>query len=192
MKGSANAMAAPKLMTLDEYLRTPETVLPAELRFGILHVAESPTPRHQSAVGRLFIALNAYVSARGIGQVWLSPLDVILDEDRALVVQPDLMFISNEREWIVRDRVRGAPDLVVEVLSPNPRVGKTEERVDWYAEYGVRECWLVHLDRREVTVITFADGDVASRRVFLRREPITSSVLPDFTEGLDDILESEL
>jgi Uma2 family endonuclease len=188
MKGSANAMAAPKLMTLDEYLRTPETVLPAELRFGILHVVESPTPRHQSAVGRLFLALNAYVSARGIGQVWLSPLDIILDEERALVVQPDLMFISNEREWIVRDRVRGAPDLVVEVLSPNPRIGKTEERLSWFADYGVRECWVVHLDRREVTVLNFANRRKTSQRVSGRRESILSQVFPDFTETFDDIL----
>jgi hypothetical protein len=74
VKGSANPMAAPRLMTVDEYLRTPETVLPAELRFGIMHVADSPSPRHQSAVGRLFLVLSTYVGARGIGQVWLSPL----------------------------------------------------------------------------------------------------------------------
>jgi Uma2 family endonuclease len=94
VRRSANAMPAPKLMTVDEYFRTPETLLPAELRFGVLHVAEAPAPRHQSAVANLFVALNAYVRARGIGRVWLSPLDVVLDEDGALIVQPDLMFIS--------------------------------------------------------------------------------------------------
>ena len=52
-------MAAPKLMTVDEYLRTPETVLPAELRFGVLRVAEAPTPRHQSLVASLFRVLAA-------------------------------------------------------------------------------------------------------------------------------------
>ena len=184
-------MAAPKLMTVDEYFHTPESALPAQLRFGVLHVAEAPAPRHQSAVAHLFRALDAYVRARGIGEVWLSPLDVVLDEERALIVQPDLMFISKENEWIVRDRVRGAPDLVIEVLSPNPRIGKTDERVAWFAEYGVRECWLVHQDRREVTVLQFANRRVASRRVFSRREAIVSVVLPDFTEGLDDILEPE-
>ena len=181
-------MAAPKLMTVDEYLRTPETVLPAELRFGILHVAESPTPRHQSAVARLFLVLNAYVRARDIGQVWLSPLDVILDEERALVVQPDLMFISKQREWIVQDRVRGAPDLAIEVLSPNPRVGATHERLQWFAEYGVRECWLVHLDRHDVTVLNVANRRVASRRVFQRRASIVSQVFPEFTDSFDDIV----
>src|SRR5512138_1431510 len=183
-------MAAPKLMTVDEYLRTPETVLPAELRFGVLRVAESPTPRHQSAVARIFRALDAYVRAHGVGEVWLAPLDVILDEERALIVQPDLMFISKENAWIVRDRVRGAPDLVVEVLSPNPRIGKTEERIAWFAEYGVRECWMVHLDRREVTVITYAARRIATRTVFGRRHLIASALFTEFAESVDDILAS--
>jgi Uma2 family endonuclease len=188
VKRSANVMAAPPLMTVSEYLRTPETVLPAELRFGILHVAEAPAARHQSAVASLFRALDAYIAPRRLGEVWLSPLDVILDEQRALVVQPDLMFIAEERAWIVSDRVRGAPDLVVEVLSPNPRIGKTDERVAWFAEYGVRECWLVHLDRREVTVITYANRRIATRATFGRRHAIASSVFQDFTQSLDDII----
>jgi len=191
VKGSTNAMAAPKLMTIDEYLRTPETVVPAELRFGVLRVAESPTPRHQSAVARIFRALDGYVGARGIGDVWLAPLDVILDEERALIVQPDLMFIANDNARIIRDRVRGAPDLMVEVLSPNPRIGKTEERIAWFAEYGVRECWLVHLDRREVTVITYANRCIATRVTYGRRHSISSCVLPEFTESFDDMVGPE-
>jgi Uma2 family endonuclease len=182
--------AAPTLMTVDEYFGTPETVLPMELVFGVLRVAEAPAPRHQSAVANLFLALDAYVRARGIGRVWLSPLDVVLDERKALIVQPDLMFISSERESIVQDRVRGAPDLVIEVLSPNPRIGRTEERVAWFAEYGVRECWLVDQGRREVTVLEFANRRIAQRRVFARGEGIGSSVVPEFAQALDDILES--
>ena len=183
-------MAAPPLMTVDEYFRTPETVRPAELRYGVLHVAESPSPQHQSAVAQLFRSLDAHVRARDAGEMWLAPLDVVLDAERALIVQPDLMFISKTREWIVQDRVRGAPDLVVEVLSPNPRIGKTEERMTWLAEHGVRECWLVHLARRDITVVTFAHRRVAGRRVFPRREPVASAVLPDFAEGFDDIVRA--
>lgn len=175
-------------MTVEEYFHTPETVLPAELRFGALHVADAPAPRHQSAVANLFRALDRHVTERGLGQVWLSPLDVVLDEARALIVQPDLMFISNARETIVRDRVRGAPDLVVEVLSPNPRIGRTMEHLAWFAEYGVRECWLVHLDRRDVAVITFDDRRVRERRVHGAREPIRSHVLPEWSGTLADVL----
>ena len=183
-------MAAPKLMTVEDYFTTPETLQPTELVFGILRVAESPTPRHQSAVFDLARALDAHVRARELGRIWVSPLDVVLDRKKALIVQPDLFFVSSEREWIVGERIAGPPDLVVEVLSPHPRIGRTQERVGWFAEYGVRECWLVHQDRRDVTVVRFGNGRVASERVFTRGEAVRSGVLPEFGQSLDEILSS--
>lgn len=180
--------AAPRLMTTADYFHTPETVLPAELAFGIMHVADAPTPRHQSAVFDLALALERHVGERDLGRVWISPLDVVLDYDRALIVQPDLMFISTAREIIVQDRVRGAPDLVIEVLSPSPRIGKTEEHVAWFARYGVRECWLVHTTRRDVTVITFDAGRIRHRHVHAATDPIRSRVLPEWTMSLAEIL----
>jgi Uma2 family endonuclease len=181
---------APALMTVDDYFtKTLETVKPMELAYGLLRVADSPTPRHQSAVMRLFLALNAHVSERQLGQMWVAPLDVILDRERALIVQPDLFFISNERAFIVQDRIDGAPDLVIEVLSPHPRIGQTDERVQWFMGHGVRECWLVEQNRPSITVIEFADRLIAARQVFERREPIRSTVLSDFTASLDDVLD---
>lgn len=178
------------LMTVEEYFtQTPLTRKPTELVYGVLRAADSPTPRHQSAVAELFRALDAHVRARELGRMWLAPLDVVLSLRHALIVQPDLFFVSNEREWIVTDRVRGAPDLVVEVLSPDPRIGKTEERVRWFAENGVRECWLVHQDQRAATVIQFVDFRVATEHQFARHERILSTVLPDFSASLDEILE---
>src|SRR5205823_5713208 len=101
----------------------------------------------------------------------------------------DLFFVSNDRSYIVADRVCGAPDLVIEVLSPNPRIGKTDERVQWFAKYRVRECWLVHQNQRSASVITFSDGRIARRREFARKAGLESSVLPEFTLSLDDILD---
>ena len=69
------------------------------------------------------------------------------------------------------------------------RSAEAEERLAWFAEYGVRECWLVHLDRRDITVVTFVHRRVAGRRVFNRRESVLSAVLPDFTHKFGDIIE---
>src|SRR5262249_14921065 len=132
-------------MTTSDYLALPETVRPQELAFGAHRVADSPLPRHQEAVLRLAVALNSHLQLHQAGTVWIAPLDVILDYDQALVVQPDLFVVSNDRAHIVGERISGAPDLVVEVLSPRPRVGDINERVGWFARYGVRECWLAYL-----------------------------------------------
>lgn len=175
-------------MTLQEYLQTPETVLPAELAYGVLRVAESPAPRHQAAVADFFRALDPHVRERHLGEVWLSPLDVILDAGQHLVVQPDLLFISNERSGILMDRIRGAPDMVLEILSPHPRIGRLEEHVGWFARYGVRECWLFHQLKRRLAILTFEDGRIASRTLYDARTPLRSGVLPGFDRPLDSFL----
>jgi len=84
-------------MTVEEYLETPKTVQPQELIYGAVRVAEAPRPPHQRAVANLFLALHGHVAERHLGEVWLSPIDVILDAERHLVVQPDLLFISQAR-----------------------------------------------------------------------------------------------
>jgi Uma2 family endonuclease len=177
-------------MTVQEYLRTPETVLPQELAYGKFRVADAPLPNHQRAVARLFRALDDHVSAHGLGEVYLSPIDVILDAERHLVVQPDLLFISNARQRIVVDRIRGAPDLVVEVLSPNPRIGHTNERIGWFAAYGVSECWLLHLQSRRLEVLTMGGGTVTRRSMFEECAAIVSPVLPGFSRTLETMLGS--
>lgn len=73
-------------MTTAEYLQTPETVVPQELVFGELRVAEAPFVPHQGLVGDWFRALDAHVRANGLGEILLSPTDVVLDGPRALVV----------------------------------------------------------------------------------------------------------
>ena len=174
-------------MTVQEYLATPESVTPQELIYGTMRVADSPSPIHQLAVGALYRALHAHVTEQAIGTVWLAPLDVILDEERALVVQPDLFVISDGGAAIVADKVRGAPDLVIEVLSPRPRIGETVERVSLFRDHGVRECWLVHQIERRVDVLEFKSGPV-QRRQHEADEVIQSGVLPKFDRSLDAIL----
>ncbi len=168
-------------MTTSEYLQTPETARPCELAYGVLRVADAPSVSHQRMVGELFLALTAFVRERRLGDVLLAPIDVVLDFDRALVVQPDLLFVSNERSHIISDRVDGAPDLAIEILSPHARVGRVEEQIGWFAEYGVRECWLVDLRPRQVAVLGLSERHGVSRRTLHRLgEPLASDVLPGF------------
>lgn len=108
---------------------------------------------------------------------------------RHLVVQPDLIVVANARLRIVSDRVWGAPDLVVEVVSPHPRIGTLDERLGWFAEYGVREYWLVHQIWGQIEVVQFDGGQIA-QRLFEKDEPLRSIVVPEFTASLASILRS--
>jgi Uma2 family endonuclease len=167
-------------MTTEEYLATPESLYPTELAYGVMRVADAPVVRHQRVVRDLTIALTAFARERRLGEVLPAPTDVILNADADLVVQPDILFVSAERDHIVGTRVSGAPDLVVEVLSPHPRVGQLEEKVSWFARYGVRECWLVDLPKRQIVILLFADGRVVHRELFGAEQPLHSLVF----EGL--------
>jgi len=168
------------VMTTAEYLQTAESLRVQELVYGTLHVAESPSFRHQNLLLELAVLMRVYVGQEKIGTVCIAPLDVVLDPARALILQPDLFYISNFRRHILTDRVWGAPDLVVEVLSPHPRIGELNERIDHFARYGVRECWLVHQLSGEIEVLTLGDYGPESRRTFRGVEPIDSTVLPRF------------
>ena len=178
-------MAAPRLTT-DDYLRTLETVWPQELVYGVVReAAAAPTPSHQSVVGEIYWHVRQYVERAAEGLVFLSPIDVVLDQQAGLVVQPDVVVISEERRHLVTDRIWGAPDMVIEVLSPLPRIGKLEERLEWFARYGVRECWLLHQLAREIEVLTFENGACVSRREFSEGRHIVSGVLPGIELSAD-------
>ncbi len=168
------------ILTTSEYLQTAETLRVQELIYGTVCVAESPSPRHQDLLLEMAVLLRVFVGQHRLGTVWIAPLDVILDPRRALIVQPDLFFISNKRQDIVTDRIWGAPDMVLEVMSPNPRIGDLNERLKWFCEYGVRECWLVHQLKREVEVLQLANGGILSRHTYRGVERIESTVLPFF------------
>ena len=68
---------------------------------------------------------------------------------------------------------------MIEVLSPSIRIGSLDERLSWFAQYGVRECWLVHRVAREIDIVTFADGAIVSREQIGPDDEMRSGVLPD-------------
>jgi Uma2 family endonuclease len=166
-------------VTTNEYLYdTKETNRIRQLAWGILREPPAPFFSHQSLVLRVARLLGDHVDSRQLGRVAIAPVDVILDRDRALVIQPDVLFVSAERLSIVRDQVWGAPDLVAEILSPGTEKHDRGEKLGWYRQYGVRECWLVDLYREQVTLVDFT-GSLPVERIARGVEPIRSAVLPD-------------
>ena len=166
-------------MTTYDYLDGEETNRRRELAYGVLREPPAPFFSHQEVVFRVALLLREHVEPRGLGRVGLSPIDVVLDAGRALVVQPDILFVATPRLSIIRDQVWGAPDLVVDVLSPGTESRDRHEKLGWYRQYGVREYWIVDLKDERVTVVDFSTG-VPQSRGFERLDTVRSAVLPEF------------
>jgi Uma2 family endonuclease len=173
-------------LTLREYLAGEETTRSMELDFGVVRQPPAPTWGHQLTVGRAFVCLHDHVSRHQLGRVVQSPIDVVLDRRRALVVQPDIVFIAAERLHICTDRVWGPPDLAVEVLSVGTAGHDSTVKLSWFHRYGVRECWLIDPVAIEVNVVSFA-ATTRSCQVYGEQELVQSQVLPQLHLRVRDL-----
>lgn len=178
-------MAKSKRVSVEEYFRLPESLNPMELVHGF--VREPPAPRygHQSIVTRLTAMLDAHVRAHQAGRVCVSPVDVVLDRSTGLVVQPDIVFVAASRLHIIDERIWGAPDLAIEVLSPRTAERDRTTKLAWYRRYGVAEAWLVDVGTRAVTIVSLAPPE--TRAVFSGDMPMSSTTLPHWTMTTSDI-----
>jgi Uma2 family endonuclease len=165
-------------VSVADYFGQPESTVPMELVWGVVHEPPAPRYGHQAVVTNLAAVLHRHVRERRLGVVCVSPIDVVLDPERALVVQPDIVFVSAARRGIARGQVWGAPDLVVEVLSASSARRDRTVKLEWYRSHGARECWLVDPARRRVTVVPLAGGSEHPRaRRFAGNAPVESAVL---------------
>jgi Uma2 family endonuclease len=175
--------------TLIAYLQGPESMRPQELVYGMVREAPGPFYGHQEIVTVLAARLVTHVMERRLGVVCVAPIDVVLDAPRKLVVQPDVIFISESRRHIIKDVVWGAPDLAIEVLSSSTAARDRTVKVGWYQQYGVRECWLIDQQARTIEVLALAQGTDA-RRTFANDQYLVSAVLPDLVLQLADLYGS--
>ena len=176
-------------LTFADYLNEPETMERFEIIDGEVVMASSPTRYHQIAVGNIYRPVYQFVSDRELGEVLLSPMDVVVQRDPLRVRQPDLLFVSHGRAEILGDRIYGGPDLVVEILSPSNRGRYLENKLADYARIDVRECWVVSLALRTVEVLRQEGG--VWRRVCVRGsgERLDSTVLPGLELAVDGIFQ---
>ena len=142
-----------KRLTYEDYLNGPEIKQRYDIIDGEMIMAPSPNLQHQRILGHLHFLVRQFLAEHNLGQVFFAPLDVVIQREPLRIRQPDLMFVSNERANILGQIVEGAPDLVVEVLSPGNSRGEMESKLADYAQLGVREYWLVSPEAMTVEVL---------------------------------------
>jgi Uma2 family endonuclease len=147
-------------MTWNDYAALPDDGRRYEVIEGELIVSPAPTFRHQEVVAELTMTLRSYAETHGLGKVVASPVDVRLDEHT--VCQPDILFIRKDRLSIVADQVMGAPDLVIEVLSPWTADTDRRRKAKLYAKFAVPHYWIVSPQDEAVILYRLA-GDTYER-----------------------------
>ena len=171
--------------TYEDYLNTPEDKR-YELLDGELIMVAAPNIPHQNTQRELGLSVGWFVKRRNLGLTYFTPTDVILSDTD--VVQPDLLFVSHERMHIIaHDAIHGAPDLVVEILSPSTARRDLTFKRRLYAKYGVKEYWQVNIDDRQVTVLSLGDNDYEVAAIYGSGETLTSPILPGFALAVDEI-----
>jgi Uma2 family endonuclease len=145
------------LLTYRDYCELPADGRRYEIHDGELSVTPAPNPRHQRLVGAIYKALDAHVRSRGLGEVLLSPLDVILSD--IAIVQPDVIYLERSRAGAVSSRgIEGAPTLAVEILSPWTAAIDRQRKPQLYARYGVPFYWIVDPEARAVEAQALGPG----------------------------------
>ena len=184
-KESAVVERTAKRWTYEEYYRlTPENHAERyEIDNGELVPMASPTVTHQRLTKKFAMLLEAVVQAHDLGEVFISPLDVVFGEHETS--QPDVMFVAKARAEIVKDRgIFGAPDLVVEVISPSSTRRDRQEKSAKYLRFMVPEYWLVNPAERSIEVRVWREDHWAVHSLARDTGKAESLVLPDFSLDL--------
>ncbi len=172
-------------LTYEDYMKTSDDER-WELIDGELIQMPSPTVPHQRLIVLTGTKLVIFVMERSMGEVFYAPIDVVLDE--TVVVQPDLVFVSNERIHIVEHlNIQGAPDLVVEIRSPSTARHDEVTKRALYERYGVPEYWLADPEAQTITVLLLGGNGYEVAGMYNKGDTLTSPTLKGFSLNLDEI-----
>ena len=178
----------PAPFTIHDYRQMPEDGHLYQVIEGELHMSPSPTRFHQHLVGQIYYIFRRFLDHQPIGKVYLSPLDTFLNAIN--VFQPEVFYVSTENAAILTDAgAEGAPDLVVEVLSPSTRKHDLGAKRLIYARAGVKELWIVDPITLTLQVYRLQINPQLPEATHDATAHFTSPLLPGLTLSAAEIFE---
>ena len=149
----------PESLTLEQYEALPED-LRVEVFDGVVYDMASPSQEHQTISMELSTVLNTYIRGKkGSCRVFHAPFDVKLSEQPLTIVQPDLMIVC-DKDKLDGKRCNGAPDFIIEIVSPGNPADDYIRKLYYYKNAGVREYWIVDAVKDMITVYYFETGEM--------------------------------
>lgn len=177
-----------QLLTYKDYAMLPDDNR-YELLNGELFMVPSPGFFHQSISRDIEFLLWNFVKSNSLGMVFDAPFDVVLTDNN--VVQPDIIFVSNENRAIVTEKnIQGAPDLVVEILeilSSGTRERDVLFKKTLYATSGIREYWIVDPTEKNIEVLTLCQGTYETHGTYFPEDNLDTPMLLGFNPSLNEI-----
>ncbi len=175
-------------LTYEDYCRLPNDGKRYEIIDGELFVTPSPLTLHQRIVTRLTMHLCAFVEEQRLGEIFVSPFDVVFSDFD--VVEPDILFVSKKRVSVITPKnVRGAPDLVIEVLSQTTAKTDRTTKLKLYARYGVKEYWIIDPNGPSGQIYRRGKGAFAQASKVGAAGELTSPLFPGFSLPLRKLVE---
>ncbi len=176
--------------TYDDYCRLPDDGMTYEIIEGELHMAPAPIPMHQDSSAEMITAFRNFSKQHNVGKAFVAPIDVILP-GVAEPVQPDVLLIVKERLHIVKPtRIEGAPDIIVEVLSPSNWNIDRGKKFRAYAKAGVREYWIVDPQARTIELFVLREHAYHLIDNYGVGATVRSEVLPGFEVKVEEVCPS--
>jgi Uma2 family endonuclease len=177
-----------ELFTVADYRAMPEGPPFYQLVEGELIMSPAPNFRHQVIAKNVFAALHGYLQRQRLGEAYFAPVDVFLSEND--VVQPDVFFLSHANQHLIEtDGIHGAPDLVVEIVSPGSAQLDKKRKRAIYARSGVKELWLVDPVLEQIHRYDFATEVAKPVRVVDTEEQFETPLLPGLVINAADVFK---
>lgn len=168
------------LLTVENYKILPETGPRYQLIEGDLYMAPAPNRYHQEISFNLEYILRGYLESHRLGRVYHAPFDVVLDDYN--VFQPDIIFVANDHLAILTEAgAEGAPDFVVEILSPKTAKLDRDNKRRVYATSGVRELWIIAPETRQIEVYLLGQDAAAPVATYDENDSFASALFPGLT-----------
>jgi Uma2 family endonuclease len=173
--------------TYEHWLNFPEDGWKYEIIDGVLHMSPPPAINHQRSSGELFRRIANYAKVNDLGEVLEAPCGVRIP-GQSVPVEPDILFVKKERLDIIgKQYVEGAPDLIIEILSPSNASYDRETKFKIYQDAGVPEYWLVDYEAKTVEVFTLIEGVYTLAGKYTGDDVVSSTQLAGFKVTVDSL-----
>ncbi len=162
-----------------------------ELINGILVRKAAPTPLHQLVSQRFEFALESFLREKPLGKYFHAPIDVFFDDYNA--TQPDICFVSEKRSFIIdlNEGILGAPDIIVEILSPGSVRYDRGIKKNLYEKFAVKEYWIIDPNNRAVEIYVIHENAYQTHAILEAEGKAQSPGLPGFEVDLQVLFKKD-